>query len=165
MIGKQENAKVLYLLYGGITFSLVSCSNFLFFSQTIKETVLGEKYHTFLRKQFTWPGLICKECHNFQKTWHLSTSSFQAACHFIFIFMVPIFLIIWICAWNISSTGKQSCKLTWIDRCHWNQPCSEPWLCLLLLHNKSPYTDSRTFASKTPITLRVTQGFKLLSYK
>lgn len=41
MIGKQENAKVLYLLYCGITFSLVSCSNFLFFSKQSKKLFWG----------------------------------------------------------------------------------------------------------------------------
>lgn len=50
----------------------------------------------------------------------------QAACHFIIIFLISTMLIIWIYAWNISSTGKQSCELARTDRSHW--PRSEVWL-------------------------------------
>lgn len=42
---------------------------------------------------WTWPRK-CKGFYNFQKPWLLSTSSFQAGCQFINIFMVSIFLII-----------------------------------------------------------------------
>lgn len=85
---------------------------------------------------WTWSHK-CKTFHNFQKPWLLSTSSFQDACYFISIFKVLIFLIIWICTWNVSSTGRQSCESTWIDRSNWEQPHSEVWLKHLLLHNNS----------------------------
>lgn len=92
--GTMYGAFIAYILefhsFGGV------CSHFFL---TTKEIVLGgnkwQSYHTFLKKTtyWTWPHK-CKGFHHLQKPWHLSTSSFQASCHFINIFMVLIFLTI-----------------------------------------------------------------------
>lgn len=120
------------MLYSRIPFFLV----YVVFFKTMQGIVLERIWIIVLshilkqtNKQIYLNGLIKVKDFKISRSLGLCLCTlFQTARHFIIIFMISTMLIIWLYAWNISSTGKQPCEWTRTDRSHWAQPHSEVWL-------------------------------------